>query len=359
VRELTDGGHTVLVETGAGLGSSIEDDDYRRQNAVILDTAEDVFEQAELIVKVTEPQVEEVSLLRPEHLLFTFLHLAAAPELTNGLIESGATCLAYETVTDHRGRLPLLAPMSEVAGKLAAQAGAFILEKPLAANVMVIGGGMVGTRSAAVAAGMGATVHIYDRNIDRLRALDVQFGGRVTTCFSSPVEIEAALADADLVIGAVLIPGAKAPRVMSRPQLELMKRGAVVVDVSIDQGGCFETSRPTSHSHPTYDVNGVTHYCVANMPGAVPITSTYALSNVTLPYILRLAELRQSAGLLDEVELLTGLSVCHGRLTSRPVANSLGIAYTPPAEALSRRRKTRSNGTARSRRATPVEVEVK
>jgi alanine dehydrogenase len=373
VRELTDGGHTVLVETGAGLGSSIEDDDYRRQNAVILDTAEDVFEQAELIVKVKEPQVEEVSLLRPEHLLFTFLHLAAAPELTNGLIESGATCLAYETVTDHRGRLPLLAPMSEVAGKLAAQAGAFILEKPLggrgillggvpgvaAANVMVIGGGMVGTRSAAVAAGMGATVHIYDRNIDRLRALDVQFGGRVTTCFSSPVEIEAALADADLVIGAVLIPGAKAPRVMSRPQLELMKRGAVVVDVSIDQGGCFETSRPTSHSHPTYDVNGVTHYCVANMPGAVPITSTYALSNVTLPYILRLAELRQSAGLLDEVELLTGLSVCHGRLTSRPVANSLGIAYTPPAEALSRRRKTRSNGTARSRRATPVEVEVK
>ena len=261
-----------------------------------------MFAEATLIVKVKEPQPEEVARLRPHHTLFTYLHLAAE-ELTRGLMESGATCIAYETVEDARGRLPLLAPMSEVAGKIATQAGAFMLEKPLggrgillggvpgvaAANVMVIGGGVVGMNAAFIAIGMEATVFVYDRNIDRLRELDIDFGGRADTCFASTLEIEERLPDVDLVIGAVLVHGAKAPHVITRAQLGLMKSGAVLVDVSIDQGGCFETSRPTTHSNPTYEVDGITHYCVANMPGAVPITSTYALTNATMPYVVQLA----------------------------------------------------------------------
>ena len=257
-----------------------------------------------MIVKVKEPQAPEVALLEPRHTLFTYLHLAPDPELTQGLVDSGATCVAYETVEDTRGRLPLLAPMSEVAGKIATQAGAFMLEKPLggrgillggvpgvaAANVMVIGGGVVGMNAAFIAIGMEATVYVYDRNIDRLRELDIAFGGRADTCYASTLDIEKRLPDVDLVIGAVLVHGAKAPYVIRREQLKLMKRGAVLVDVSIDQGGCFETSRPTTHSDPTYEVDGVTHYCVANMPGAVPITSTYALTNATLPYVLHVAD---------------------------------------------------------------------
>ena len=250
-----------------------------------------------MIVKVKEPQAVEVAMLEPRHTLFTYLHLAPDPELTQGLVESGATCVAYETVEDARGRLPLLAPMSEVAGKIATQAGAFMLEKPLggrgillggvpgvaAAKVMIIGGGVVGMNAAFIALGMEATVYVYDRNIDRLRELDIAFGGRADTCYASTLDIEQRLPEADLVIGAVLVHGAKAPYVIRRDQLALMKRQAVLVDVSIDQGGCFETSRPTTHSDPTYEVDGVLHYCVANMPGAVPVTSTRALTNATMP----------------------------------------------------------------------------
>ncbi len=300
VRELSDAGHQVFVQSGAGEGSAILDEAYIGQGATILPDADAVFGEATMIVKVKEPQPVEVERLKPHHVLFTYLHLAADEALTRGLMESGATCIAYETVEDSRGRLPLLAPMSEVAGKIATQAGAFMLEKPLggrgillggvpgvaAANVIIIGGGVVGMNAAFIALGMEATVYVYDRSIDRLRELDIAFGGRADTCFANTLSIEERLPDADLVIGAVLVHGAKAPHVITRAQLGLMKRQAVLVDVSIDQGGCFETSRPTTHSDPTYEVDGITHYCVANMPGAVPVTSTYALTNATMPYVL-------------------------------------------------------------------------
>src|SRR3954467_8055361 len=290
VRELSDAGHEVVVQAGAGTGSGITDDDYEAQGATILPDADAVFAQSDMIVKVKEPQPVEVARLEPRHVLFTYLHLAPDPELTRGLVESGATCIAYETVEDQKGRLPLLAPMSEVAGKIATQAGAFMLEKPLggrgillggvpgvaAAKVMIIGGGVVGMNAAFIALGMEATVYVYDRNIDRLRELDLYFAGRASTVYSSTLAVEELLPRVDLVIGAVLVHGARAPYVISREQLGLMKRNAVLVDVSIDQGGCFETSRPTTHSDPVYEVDGITHYCVANMPGAVPITSTRA-----------------------------------------------------------------------------------
>src|SRR3954449_9458176 len=296
VRELVEHGHEVAIQAGAGEGSAIADEEYTSQGATILPDAAAVFSWSDMIVKVKEPQAVEVAMLEPRHTLFTYLHLAPDPELTQGLVDSGATCVAYETVEDARGRLPLLAPMSEVAGKIATQAGAFMLEKPLggrgvllagvpgvaAANVVVIGGGVVGMNAAFIAIGMEADVFVLDRNIDRLRELDIHFNGRASTVFSSTLAIEELLPRADLVIGAVLIHGARAPYVIHREQLALMKERAVLVDVSIDQGGCFETSRPTTHSDPTYEVDGITHYCVTNMPGAVPITSTYALTNATL-----------------------------------------------------------------------------
>ena len=347
-RELVDAGHEVLVQHGAGEGSAIADEDYAAQGASIVPDAEAVFAQAEMIVKVKEPQPQEVALLRPHHLLFTYLHLAPAPELTRGLMESGATCIAYETVEDARGRLPLLAPMSEVAGKIATQAGAFMLEKPLggrgillggvpgvaAANVMVIGGGVVGMRAALIAIGMEATVFVYDRNIDRLRELDSEFGGRADTCFATTLAIEERLPEIDLVIGAVLVHGAKAPHVITRRQLALMKPGAVLVDVSIDQGGCFETSRPTTHSDPTYEVDGVTHYCVANMPGAVPITSTHALTNATMPYVVQLASDGVVRAVQDNPGLKRGVNVVAGKVTYAPVAEAVGVPYVPVEEAL-------------------------
>src|SRR5579875_1248092 len=302
-RELVDAGHEVFVQKGAGEGSAIIDDAYVAQGATILPDADSVFGEAQMIVKVKEPQPVEVARLEPRHTLFTYLHLAADVELTHGLAKTGATCIAYETVEDRNGRLPLLAPMSEVAGKIATQAGAFMLEKPLggrgillggvpgvaAANVLVIGGGVVGYHAAQVAIGMGATVTVFDRNIDRLRDLDVAFGGRADTLYASTLAIEEMLPQADLVVGAVLVVGAKAPHVVTRKQLSIMKPQAVLVDVSIDQGGCFETSHATTHTNPTYEVDGITHYCVANMPGAVPITSTYALTNATMPYAVELA----------------------------------------------------------------------
>src|SRR5438552_9247655 len=283
---------------------------------------------------------EELSMLRPGQTLFTYLHLAPAPELTQGLCDSGATCIAYETVEDTRGRLPLLAPMSEVAGKIATQAGAFMLEKPLggrgillggvpgvaAATVLVIGGGVVGMNAAFIAIGMQADVFVFDRSIDRLRELEVAFAGRASTVYSSTLAIEEMLPLADLVIGAVLVHGGRAPRVVTREQLRLMRKHAVLVDVSIDQGGCFETSRPTTHSDPTYEVDSITHYCVTNMPGAVPITSTYALTNATLPYVIELAERGVEGAFERDPGLRLGLNVAGGKITHPAVAQALSLS---------------------------------
>ena len=295
----------MLIEKGAGEGSAISDSDYEAQGARIIPDAAEVFAESEMVLGVKEPQPQEVGLLRQGQTLFTYLHLAPAPELTKGLCESNAICVAYETVEDGQGRLPLLAPMSEVAGKIATQAGAFMLEKPLGgrgillggvpgvppANVMVIGGGAVGLHAASIAIGMEADVFVFDVSLEKLRELDVAFAGRASTVFSSTLSVEQKLPQMDLVIGGVLVHGARAPHVITRKQLALMKPGAVLVDVAIDQGGCFETSRPTTHGDPTFEVDGIIHYCVTNMPGAVPITSTYALTNATLPYVLALADL--------------------------------------------------------------------
>jgi alanine dehydrogenase len=344
VRELAEHGHEVLIQKGAGEGSAISDSDYEAQGARILATADDVFGEAEMVLGVKEPQPEEVGLLRPGHTLFTYLHLAPAPGLTQALCDSGATCVAYETVEDRHGRLPLLAPMSEIAGKIATQAGAFMLEKPLGgrgillggvpgvgpANVMIIGGGAVGMNAAFIAIGMEADVFVYDVSIDKLRELDVAFGGRASTVFSSTLSVEERLPDMDLVIGGVLVHGARAPRVIKRSQLGLMKRHAVLVDVAIDQGGCFETSRPTTHGDPTYEVDGIIHYCVTNMPGAVPITSTYALTNATLPYVLALADLGVAEAARRDPGLKLGINVADGKVTHRAVAEGVGMDYVAP-----------------------------
>jgi alanine dehydrogenase len=347
-RELVEHGHEVYMQAGAGVGSTIPDREYEAQGAQILPDAKAVFDEVELVLGVKEPQPEEVELLQPRHTLFTYLHLAPDPLLTKGLGETGATCIAYETVVDAQGRLPLLAPMSEVAGKIATQAGAFFLERPLggrgvllggvpgvaSATVMIIGGGVVGQNAAFIAIGMEADVFVFDRNIDRLRELDVAFGGRASTVYSSTLAIEEMLPRADLVIGAVLIHGARAPYVIKRSQLRLMKERAVLVDVSIDQGGCFETSHPTTHSDPTYEVDGVTHYCVANMPGAVPVTSTFALTNATLPYVLALADHGVAGAIEREPGLKSGVNVADGKVTHPAVAEGVGLPYVPVEDAL-------------------------
>lgn len=348
VRELSEHGHEIIVQTGAGEGSAIADGDFVAQGARIVPDAAAVFGEAELVLKVKEPQAPEVAMLRKGQVLFTYLHLAPVPELTKGLCESGATCVAYETVEDATGQLPLLAPMSEIAGKLATQTGAFMLERPLggrgvllggvpgvaAAKVLVIGGGAVGMNAAIIALGMQAETYVFEKNIDRLRDLEIQLHWRASTVFSSTLAIEQMLPEADLVIGAVLVHGAKAPHVIKRDQLKLMKRDAVLVDVSIDQGGCFETSHPTTHSDPVFEVEGVKHYCVANMPGAVPITSTAALTNATLPYVLALAEhgVREAAG--RDPGLAQGVNVVAGQVTHEPVAAAAGLPYVPPLELL-------------------------
>jgi alanine dehydrogenase len=348
VRELVEHGHEVVIQEGAGDGSVIPDSEFVDQGARILPDADAVFDEAELILKVKEPMPVEVEKLRPGHTLFTYLHLAPAPELTRGLCDSGATCIAYETVEDTHGRLPLLAPMSEVAGKIATQAGAFMLERPLggrgvllggvpgvaAATVMVIGGGVVGMNAAFIAIGMEAEVYVFDRNLDRLRELDLAFGGRASTVYSSTLAVEQMLPRADLVIGAVLIHGARAPHVIRREQLSLMKQRAVLVDVSIDQGGCFETSRPTTHSDPTYEVDGITHYCVTNMPGAVPVTSTFALTNATLPYAVALTDLGVREAIARDPGLRGGVNVAAGRVTHPAVAEGVGMQFTPVEEVL-------------------------
>ncbi len=348
VRELTEHGHEVLIEAGAGTGSAIADEEFAVQGAEIVADAETVFERAEMILHVKELQPPEIELLRPDQLLFTYLHLAPDPEQTSALCRSGATCIAYETVEDGRGRLPLLAPMSEIAGKIATQAGAFMLEKPLggrgillggvpgvaAANVMVIGGGVVGMNAAFIAIGMEADVFVFDRSIDRLRELDVTFGGRCSTVYSTTLAVEEMLPRADLVIGAVLVHGARAPYVVRREQLALMKPGSVLVDVAIDQGGCFETSRPTTHRDPTFEVDGITHYCVANMPGAVPITSTHALTNATLPYAIALADHGVAEAIRCDPGLRPGVNVAAGKVTHPAVAEGVGMEYEPVEEAL-------------------------
>jgi alanine dehydrogenase len=351
VRELVEHGHEVLIQSGAGTGSSVADAAFETQGARIVPDAGAVFDEAEMVLKVKEPQPPEVEMLRPGQLLFTYLHLAPARELTEGLRASGATCVAYETVEDSHGQLPLLAPMSEIAGKLATQAGAFMLEKQYggrgillggvpgvaAATVIVIGGGVVGMNAAFIAIGMEADVFVFEKSIDRLRELDIAFGGRCSTVYSTTLAVEEMLPGADLVIGAVLVHGARAPHVVRRSQLGLMKQGAVLVDVAIDQGGCFETSKPTTHRDPTFEVEGITHYCVANMPGAVPITSTYALTNATLPYAVALADLGVGDAIRRDPGLRLGVNVAGGEVTHPAVAEAVGADYVPVEEALESR----------------------
>lgn len=342
-------GHTVLIQSGAGEGAGFADDDYAAAGARIVPDAAAVFGEAELIVKVKEPQPAERRMLARGQILFTYLHLAPDPEQTRDLLDSGVTAVAYETVTDARGGLPLLAPMSEVAGRLAPQVGSWALQKANGgrgvlmggvpgvrpANVVVIGGGVVGTAAARVAVGMGANVTVMDRSVPRLSYLDDIFMGRLTTQFASAAATAEAIRTADMVIGAVLIPGAAAPKLISREQLSTMPQGAVLVDVAIDQGGCFQTSRATTHQDPIYEVDGIVHYCVANMPGAVARTSTQALGNVTLPHLLALADKGWHRALSDDAHLRAGLSVHDGRLTSPPVGEALGLEAVTPETALS------------------------
>ncbi len=347
-REAVAHGHEVLIQAGAGNGAGFNDADYVAAGAVIVDTAEEVFEKADMIVKVKEPQAVERKMLRKGQVLFTYLHLAPDPEQTRDLLESGCTAIAYETVTDDRGGLPLLAPMSEVAGRLAPQMGAWTLQKANGgrgvlmggvpgvgpARVLVIGGGVVGTHAARIAAGMGAEVTVFDRSLPRLRYLDDVFGREFRTAYSTAGLLAEHLALADMVIGAVLIPGAAAPKLIRRDQLKEMKPGAVLVDVAIDQGGCFETSRPTTHADPIYEVDGIMHYCVANMPGAVPRTSTLALGNATMPFMLALADKGWKRACADDPHLLNGLNVHAGKLTNLAVGEALGIEAIPPQDAL-------------------------
>jgi alanine dehydrogenase len=343
VRALTDAGHKVYVETKAGEGSGFDDSLYERAEATILATADEVWQAGEMIVKVKEPIAPEYGRMRENQLLFTYLHLAPEFELTKQLLERKVTGIAYETITDKRGRLPLLTPMSEVAGRMAVQVGATYLEKMNggrgillggvpgvpAANVVIIGGGVVGTEAAKMAVGLGAKVTIIDKSLDRLRELDDIFLSKVQTLASSRYAIEEAISHADLIIGAVLIPGAAAPKLVTREMLKLIPRGAVMVDVAVDQGGCFETTRPTTHSNPTFYEEGVLHYCVANMPGAVPRTSTFALTNATLPYALDLANKGFERAIAEDEGLKEGVNTYAGKLTYKAVATSQNLEYIP------------------------------
>ena len=344
VAELVRAGHEVVIESGAGLGSGMTDDAYTKVGANILPDADAVFESAEMIVKVKEPQPEEIARLTSQHTLFTYLHLAADKPQAEGLMASGATCIAYETVTDNRGRLPLLMPMSQVAGRMSVQVGAWALQRTKRgrglliggvpgvppAKVVIIGGGVSGGHAAEMAIGLRADVTVFDRSMARLEELDVQFAGAVKTVFSTPALLEEAVLEADLVIGAVLIPGAAAPKLVTRDMLPRMKPGAVLVDIAIDQGGCFETSHPTTHQDPIYEVDGILHYCVANMPGAVPRTSTYALNNATLPFARAIADKGAIQAMSDDLHLANGLNVANGLITHDVVAKALDLPYSRP-----------------------------
>ncbi len=344
---LVEAGHTVLVETGAGQGTSIEDCEYKEVGARIVGTYQEVFERADMIMKVKEPQKEEYAHLRPGQVVFTYFHFAANEGLTRAMVDSGAVCVAYETIQLPDGTLPLLTPMSEVAGRMAIQEGAKFLERPMEgrgillggvpgvqpANVIILGGGVVGANAAKIAAGMGANVYLLDINLERLRYLDDVMPANVTTIYSNRINIAQLLPSADLVIGGVLRKGAKAPTLVTREMLKMMKRGSVVVDVAVDQGGCFETTHPTTHSAPTYMVEGVVHYCVANMPGAVAGTSTFALTNETLSYARLLANKGWKQAMQDSPALLGGLNIANGKVSLRDIADQFGYDHTP-AESL-------------------------
>jgi alanine dehydrogenase len=348
VRELVHHGHEVIVETGAGAGIGLGDEAYRAAGARIVPSAEEVFATAEMVVKVKEPQPQECRALRDDQILFTYLHLAADREQTEALMQSGCVAIAYETVTDRNGRLPLLSPMSEVAGRMSVQVGAHYLEKMQggagvllggvpgvhAAKVVVLGGGVSGTNAIRMAMGMEAQVYVIDKSLDRLYELDLQFGPMLNTIFSTVDSIEQHVTTADLVVGAVLIPGAAAPKLITRAMVSRMRPGSVFVDIAIDQGGCSETSRPTSHSDPVYTVDGVIHYCVTNMPGAVARTSTFALNNATLPFALALADKGYRKAIQDDPHLANGLNIIHGRVTYEAVAKSLGLPFTPLRQAM-------------------------
>lgn len=348
VRDLTAKGHEVVVQRDAGWGIGFYAEDYDNAGAQVVDTIEQVYQSAELIVKVKEPQPVEYPLIQSDHVLFTYLHLAPDPQQTHALIESGCTAIAYETVTDQRGGLPLLSPMSDVAGRLSIQAGARCLEMAHGGsgvllggvpgvergNVVVIGGGVVGTNAARMAMGKEAHVTVLDKSIHRLQDLDFQFGAKLNTIFATNASIIDHVVHADLVIGAVLVPGKSAPKLITRDMLKQMRPGSVVVDVAIDQGGCFETSRPTSHDHPTYKEEGIVHYCVSNMPGAVPRTATLALNNATLPFIVAIADKGYKQAMKDDPHLLNGLSISKGRITYQGVAEDQGLTYIPPEDVI-------------------------
>ena len=348
VRELVHHGHQVVVERSAGSAIGIDDQDYVRAGATIASSAAEVFATADMIVKVKEPQPAEIAMLRQGQVLFTYLHLAADKKQTEGLLKSSATCIAYETVTDARGGLPLLAPMSEVAGRMSVQVGAHCLEKEQggkgvllggvpgvkAAKVVIIGGGVSGTNAARMAMGMEAYVTVIDKSLHRLYELDLQFGSQLHTLFSTVENIENEVLEADLVIGAVLVPGAAAPKLVTRDMVKRMKPGSVIVDIAIDQGGCFETSRPTTHAEPTYLEHDVVHYCVTNMPGAVARTSTFALNNATLPFVSALADKGWQKALTENVNLRRGLNIHAGAVTFEAVAKDLGLPFMPPEKAL-------------------------
>ncbi len=348
VHEIVGHGHQVLVEQQAGAGIGVSDADYQAAGAQIVTSAAEVFARAEMVVKVKEPQAAERALLRPGQILFTYLHLAPDPQQTEDLVKSGAVCIAYETVTSDQGGLPLLAPMSEVAGRMSIQCGAHCLEKSQGgrgmllggvpgvapAKVVILGGGVVGSNAAMMAIGMGAEVLVLDRSLEAMRALVRQFGSRLQTVYSTSDAVEQHVLSADLVIGGVLIPGAAAPKLVTRNMIKRMKAGAVVVDVAIDQGGCFETSHATTHAEPTYVVDGVVHYCVANMPGGVPRTSTFALNNATLPFVLALANKGYRRAIQDDRHLANGLNVYRGAITCKAAADALGYPYKPLAQAM-------------------------
>jgi alanine dehydrogenase len=344
VKELALRGHQVLVQKNAGAAIGLSDAMYEGAGATIIETAQEIFKRAEMIVKVKEPQPEECAMLRENQILYTYLHLAPDPDQTRALVKSGAVCIAYETITGANGGLPLLAPMSEVAGRMSIQAGAAHLEKSKGGmglllggvpgvapgHIAIIGAGVVGTNALQMAVGIGARVTILDKNIDRLRQLDLVYGNRVQTMYSNAHTIEEAVLDADLVIGGVLVPGAAAPKLVTKDMISHMKQGAVVVDVAIDQGGCFETSHATTHEKPTYIVDGVVHYCVANMPGAVARTSTFALNNATIGHALALADKGWQKALKANPHLKNGLNVCRGHVTYEAVAHGLGYTYVDP-----------------------------
>ena len=343
VHELVARGHRVIVQAGAGAGIGLTDEQYTAAGATIVPSAQEIFAQAGMVVKVKEPQPQECAMLRPGQILYTYLHLAPDPEQTAALIKSGAVCIAYETITGPGGGLPLLAPMSEVAGRMSIQAGASHLEKSkggagillggvpgvAAGHIVIIGAGVVGTNALQMAVGIGARVTVLDKNVDRLRQLDLIYGNRITTLYSNAHAIEEAVLSADLVIRGVLVPGGAAPKLVTRAMVGRMKKGAVVVDVAIDQGGCFETSHPTTHADPTFVVDGVVHYCVANMPGAVARTSTFALNNATIVHAVALANKGWRQALRDDVHLKNGLNVCEGKVTYAAVAKDLGYDYVP------------------------------